>query len=54
MVFVGAADSPAVPSKAGESAFETVLAEGERDRDGLERFPGLESEPPLVLDVGWP
>ena len=53
MVLVGPADRPSVVREAGDSALETLLAEGERDRDGLERLAGLEGEPPMVLDIGW-
>ena len=51
MVLVGTPDGPAVACKAGDSALQAVLAEGESDWNGLERFPRLESEPPLVLGV---
>ena len=53
MVLVGPPDRPAVAREAGDSALETLVAEGERDRDGLERLAGLESEPPVVLGVSW-
>ena len=53
MVLVGPADRPSVAREAGDSALETLLAEGERDRDGLEGLPGPEGEPPVVLRVSW-